>query len=104
MGKGRPHLTRGAGHFVEVTRIILPGRCQRRNLREFVDRVAIIGLLGTDRSGQQLRELLSERKIDTLNVVEEQTFHTIVKPHHARNQQVVRVDREKVCRTIGTLN
>lgn len=67
-----------------------------RNLREFVDRVAIIGLLGTDRSGQQLRELLSERKIDTLNVVEEATFHTIVKTRIiARNQQVVRVDREK---------
>lgn len=67
-----------------------------RNLREFVDRVAIIGLLGTDRSGQQLRELLSERKIDTSNVVEEATFHTIVKTRIiARNQQVVRVDREK---------
>ena len=67
-----------------------------RNLREFVDRVAIIGLLGTDRSGQQLRELLSERKIDTSNVVEEVTFHTIVKTRIiARNQQVVRVDREK---------
>ena len=67
-----------------------------RNLREFVDRVAIIGLLGTDRSGQQLRELLSERKIDTSNVVEEATFHTIVKTRIiARHQQVVRVDREK---------
>ncbi len=67
-----------------------------RNLREFVDRVAIIGLLGTDRSGQQIRELLSERKIDTSNVVEEATFHTIVKTRIiARHQQVVRVDREK---------
>jgi D-beta-D-heptose 7-phosphate kinase/D-beta-D-heptose 1-phosphate adenosyltransferase len=67
-----------------------------RNLREFVDRVAIIGLLGTDRSGQQLLELLSERKIDISNVVEEATFHTIVKTRIiARNQQVVRVDREK---------
>jgi D-glycero-beta-D-manno-heptose-7-phosphate kinase len=67
-----------------------------RNLREFVDRVAIIGLLGTDRSGQQLRELLSEQKIDTSNVVEEATFHTIVKTRIiARHQQVVRVDREK---------
>src|SRR4030095_2596819 len=36
-----------------------------RNLREFVKCVAIIGLLGTDRSGQQLRELLSEHTIDT---------------------------------------
>ena len=67
-----------------------------RNLREFVDCVAIIGLLGTDRGGQQLRELLSERKIDTSNVVEEATFRTIVKTRIiARHQQVVRVDREK---------
>jgi D-glycero-beta-D-manno-heptose-7-phosphate kinase len=66
-----------------------------RNLREFVDRVAIIGLLGKDRSGEQLRELLSEQKIDTLDAVAEATFHTIVKTRIiARNQQVVRVDRE----------
>ena len=67
-----------------------------RNLREFVDCVAIIGLLGKDSSGQQLRELLSEQKIDTSNAVEEATFHTIVKTRIiARHQQVVRVDREK---------
>jgi len=67
-----------------------------RNLREFVERVAIIGLLGKDRGGQQLRELMSEQKIDTSNAVEEATFHTIVKTRIiARHQQVVRVDREK---------
>jgi D-beta-D-heptose 7-phosphate kinase/D-beta-D-heptose 1-phosphate adenosyltransferase len=67
-----------------------------RNLREFVERVAIIGLLGKDRSGQQLRGLLSEQKIDTSDTVEEATFHTIVKTRIiARHQQVVRVDREK---------
>jgi rfaE bifunctional protein kinase chain/domain len=67
-----------------------------RNLREFVERVAIIGLLGKDRSGQQLRELLSEQKIDTSDAVEEASFHTIVKTRIiARHQQVVRVDREK---------
>src|SRR5213083_1839930 len=48
-----------------------------RNLREFVDHVALIGLFGKDHSGQQLRELLSEQKIDTLNAVAEATFHTI---------------------------
>src|SRR4029450_2443278 len=67
-----------------------------RNLREFVDRVAIIGLLGKDRGGQQLLELLSEQKIDTSDAVEEATFHTIVKTRIvARHQQVVRVDRER---------
>jgi D-glycero-beta-D-manno-heptose-7-phosphate kinase len=67
-----------------------------RNLREFVDRVAIIGLLGKDRSGQQLRELLADQRIDTSNAVEDAGFHTIVKTRIiARHQQVVRVDRER---------
>src|SRR6201981_2250747 len=50
-----------------------------RNLREFVKRVAIIGLLGKDRSGQQLRELLTAQNIDTSNAVEDESFSTIVK-------------------------
>ena len=67
-----------------------------RNLREFVDHVALIGLLGKDRSGQQLRELLAEQKIDISNAIEERTFHTIIKTRIiARHQQVVRVDREQ---------
>jgi D-beta-D-heptose 7-phosphate kinase/D-beta-D-heptose 1-phosphate adenosyltransferase len=67
-----------------------------RNLREFVDRVAIIGLLGKDQRGQQLRELLSQQKIDTSDAVQDATFHTVVKTRIiARHQQVVRVDREK---------
>jgi D-beta-D-heptose 7-phosphate kinase/D-beta-D-heptose 1-phosphate adenosyltransferase len=67
-----------------------------RNLREFVDRVAIIGLLGKDHRGQQLRELLSQQKIDTSDAVQDATFHTVVKTRIiARHQQVVRVDREK---------
>jgi rfaE bifunctional protein kinase chain/domain len=67
-----------------------------RNLRELVDHVAIIGLLGKDRCGQQLRELLAERKIDISNTVEDETFRTIVKTRIiARHQQVVRVDRER---------
>jgi rfaE bifunctional protein kinase chain/domain len=85
--------------IVEVTsESFYPGGAANvaRNLREFVDRVGIVGLLGKDRSGQQLRDLLSEQKINTSNVVEEGTFHTIVKTRIiARHQQVVRVDREK---------
>src|SRR5246127_4920684 len=42
-----------------------------RNLREFIDHVSVIGMLGKDRSGQQLRELLSEQDIDTLNAIED---------------------------------
>jgi D-glycero-beta-D-manno-heptose-7-phosphate kinase len=67
-----------------------------RNLREFVDGVAVIGLLGKDRSGQQLLELLADQKIDISNAVEDETFRTIVKTRIiARHQQVVRVDREQ---------
>jgi len=67
-----------------------------RNLREFVDRVAVIGMLGKDRSGRQLRKLLAEQNIDTSNSIEEESFCTIVKTRIiALHQQVVRVDREK---------
>jgi D-beta-D-heptose 7-phosphate kinase/D-beta-D-heptose 1-phosphate adenosyltransferase len=67
-----------------------------RNLRELVDRVAIIGRFGKDRSGQQLQELLARQKIDTSNAIEDESFRTILKTRIiARHQQVVRVDREQ---------
>src|SRR5712691_5545852 len=67
-----------------------------RNLRKFVDHVAVIGSLGKDRSGQQLREILAEEKIDVSDAVEGEAFRTIVKTRIiARHQQVVRVDREQ---------
>src|SRR5262249_22006138 len=70
-----------------------------RNLREFLDKVAVVGLIGTDRSGQQLRELLAQRKIDVSDSIEDERFPTIVKTRIiARHQQVVRVDREKIVR------
>lgn len=68
-----------------------------RNLREFLDQVSVIGLIGKDRGGQQLRELLAKGKIDVSNAVEDDRFPTIVKTRIiARHQQVVRVDREKI--------
>ena len=68
-----------------------------RNLREFTDAIAVIGLIGKDRSGQYLRELLNQGKIDIANVIEDASFNTIVKTRIiARNQQIVRVDRERV--------
>src|SRR5258708_9608884 len=68
-----------------------------RNLREFVDHVAVIGMLGKDRSGRQLRELLAEQNIDTSSTIEDERFCTIVKTRIiALHQQVVRVDREKI--------
>jgi D-glycero-beta-D-manno-heptose-7-phosphate kinase len=66
-----------------------------RNLREFVKSVAVVGMYGADRGGRQLRELLAEQKIETKSAVEDPEFPTIVKTRIiARNQQVVRVDRE----------
>src|SRR6478672_2779512 len=68
-----------------------------RNLREFVDSVAVIGLAGKDPSGQRLFELLGQQKIDTSNAIQDGAFHTIVKTRIiARHQQVVRVDREQI--------
>ena len=68
-----------------------------RNLREFVDKISVIGLIGKDRGGQQLRQLLAERKIDISDAIEDEKFPTIVKTRIiARHQQVVRVDREKI--------
>jgi rfaE bifunctional protein kinase chain/domain len=67
-----------------------------RNLREFVQSVSVIGMVGQDRSAAQLRELLAARKIDMSASLEDASFSTIVKTRIiARHQQVVRVDREK---------
>jgi D-beta-D-heptose 7-phosphate kinase/D-beta-D-heptose 1-phosphate adenosyltransferase len=86
--------------IVEVTgESLYPGGAANvaRNLREFVDHAAVIGMLGKDRSGRQLRELLAEEKIDTSRAIEDDSFRTIVKTRIiALHQQVVRVDREKI--------
>src|SRR4051812_17898598 len=67
-----------------------------RNLREFVGNVAVVGMFGADRGGRQLQALLAEQKIETRNAIEDAAFPTIVKTRIiARNQQVVRVDREQ---------
>ena len=68
-----------------------------RNLREFSDGVSVIGTVGTDSSGRQLLDLLRAGKIETGLVLEDPAFRTIVKTRIiARQQQVVRVDREEV--------
>src|SRR5262245_35746851 len=68
-----------------------------RNLREFVNQIGVIGMLGNDHSGRQLRKLLEEQKIDTSSAIEDESFCTIVKTRIiALHQQVVRVDREKI--------
>lgn len=67
-----------------------------RNLREFVANAAVIGLIGNDRGGRQLRELLQTERIETDGALDDD-FQTIVKTRIiARQQQVVRVDREEI--------
>src|SRR6185436_17231234 len=84
---------------VEVTRESFhPGGAANvaRNLREFLDDVSVIGMVGRDGSGRRLRELLAREKVDMSGTIETSGFQTIVKTRIiARQQQVVRVDREK---------
>ena len=85
---------------VEVTREnCYPGGAANvaRNLREFVDRPSVIGLVGKDRGGSQLLSLLEQCNIATDALIEDASFQTIVKTRIiARQQQVVRVDREQI--------
>src|SRR5205823_14963842 len=60
---------------VEVTgESFFPGGAANvaRNLREFIERVAVVGLFGKDRSGRQLRDLLADKRIEISNAIEDQ--------------------------------
>src|ERR1700694_1840726 len=67
-----------------------------RNVREFTRSTAVMGLAGTDGPGSRLLELLQSCGIDTAGVQQDASCSTTVKTRIiARNQQVVRVDRER---------
>lgn len=67
-----------------------------RNLREFTGETSVAGITGTDARGRQLVKLIAEAGIRTDGVVEDAGATTTVKTRViARNQQVVRVDRER---------
>jgi D-beta-D-heptose 7-phosphate kinase/D-beta-D-heptose 1-phosphate adenosyltransferase len=67
-----------------------------RNLREFTAGVALMGLAGSDSAGDRLLSLLEAAGIETAAIQREAAYHTTVKSRIiARNQQVVRVDREQ---------
>jgi D-beta-D-heptose 7-phosphate kinase/D-beta-D-heptose 1-phosphate adenosyltransferase len=71
-----------------------------RNLAEFTRSVRVLGVIGRDSFGAQLRGLLAEEHIRTDCLVESSAAPTIVKTRIiARQQQVVRVDREKRIKT-----
>ena len=67
-----------------------------RNVREFTSHVSLLGIAGADQPGQNLLHLLQTAGIETSGVQQDQAFSTTVKSRIiARNQQVVRVDRER---------
>jgi D-beta-D-heptose 7-phosphate kinase/D-beta-D-heptose 1-phosphate adenosyltransferase len=67
-----------------------------RNVREFTRGVSVMGLAGTDSAGRRLVELLENSGVDTSGVQRDPACSTTVKTRIiARNQQVVRVDRER---------
>ena len=67
-----------------------------RNVRGFTRGAAVMGMAGTDGHGERLVALLGAECIDTTGVQRDPSFSTIVKTRiFARNQQVVRVDRER---------
>lgn len=66
-----------------------------RNLREFTSSVTMLGMVGTDGSGDKLTRLLMEEGISTEGLFTDPNIPTIVKTRIiAQRQQVVRVDRE----------
>ncbi len=68
-----------------------------RNLREFTKGVAVMGMIGTDEGGVQLKELLAGARIDMSLCVVDRRYRTTVKTRIiAQHQQVVRVDREQI--------
>jgi D-glycero-beta-D-manno-heptose-7-phosphate kinase len=68
-----------------------------RNVREFTPHTIVMGAAGADSHGQCLRRLLESSGIDTAGVLEDPAASTTVKTRIiARNQQVVRVDRERI--------
>src|SRR5690349_24325468 len=68
-----------------------------RNVREFTPHTTVLGRLGADRYGCQLVELLAASGIDAAGVQQDMAVMTTVKTRViARNQQVVRVDREQL--------
>src|ERR1700738_3018741 len=67
-----------------------------RNVREWGTGACVMGLIGNNSAGTQLRKILGETGIRHETAPIASTFQTIVKTRIiARQQQVVRVDRER---------
>ena len=67
-----------------------------RNIRELAAGTRVVGIAGADSHGSRLVHLLERCGIDTTGVQQDPAVFTTVKTRIiARNQQVVRVDRER---------
>lgn len=67
-----------------------------RNIREFTANTLVMGIAGADSHGVRLIQSLREFGVDTTGVQQDPAVFTTVKTRIiARNQQVVRVDRER---------
>lgn len=83
---------------VEVVREdLFPGGAANvaRNLAEFTKHSLIMGRVGKDSAAKQLRDLLEDEGVSTDTLIVNETLPTISKTRiAARQQQIVRVDRE----------
>ena len=67
-----------------------------RNLRALTAQAKLLGVLGDDSAGEDLRELLDQQGVDTHGLVIDPNRPTTLKTRIvAHNQQVVRFDRER---------
>jgi D-beta-D-heptose 7-phosphate kinase/D-beta-D-heptose 1-phosphate adenosyltransferase len=87
---------------VEVAReTLFPGGAANvaRNLAEFTKHSSILGRVGRDTDAQRLISLLTEEGVQTDTLIHSDTVPTITKTRiSARQQQIVRVDREILAR------
>lgn len=86
--------------IVEVTKeTTFPGGAANvaRNLSAFTPHAYLMGRVGKDSSANELRRLLHEEGVNTSPMLESETLPTIAKTRIiARQQHVVRVDRETI--------
>ncbi len=67
------------------------------NLSSLGAKVTVVGRIGADLEGELLKKVLQERQIRIAGIMSDTRVHTILKTRIvAHQQQVVRIDREKV--------
>jgi rfaE bifunctional protein kinase chain/domain len=84
---------------VEITReSYFPGGAANvaRNLRALGAPVKVLGVIGDDDAGEELREILEQQGVDTTGLIVDPNRPTTMKTRVvAQHQQIVRFDREK---------